>query len=65
MAKKYGVNEYGDISKNNCGYHFTKNMKDMCGKWIELERVNSLHDSVIGKYNGYYIEEWMVKKNGK
>ena len=46
-------------------YCFTKEMIDMCGKEIELENANSSYDSVFGKYEGYYIEKWMVKKNGK
>ena len=65
MAKKYGVNEDGKISKHGHPYYFTKGMIDMCGKEIELENANSSYDSVLGKYDGYYIEKWMVKKNGK
>ena len=36
-----------------------------CGKEIELEDANSGYDFILGKYDGYYIEKWMVKKNGK
>ena len=65
MAKKHGVSEDGRISKHGHPYCFAKEMIDMCGKEIELENVNSSCDSVLGEYDGYYIEKWMVKKNGK
>ena len=65
MVKKYGVSEDGKISKHGHPYCFTKGMIDMCGKEVELENANSSYDSVLGKYDGYYIEKWMVKKNGK
>ncbi len=65
MVKKYGVSEDGKISKHGHPYCFTKDMECLCGKEIELENANSSYDSVLGKYDGYYIEKWMVKKNGK
>ena len=65
MVKKYGVSEAGKISKYGRPYCFTKEMIDMCGKEIELEDINSGYDFILGKYDGYYIEKWMVEKNGK
>ena len=65
MVKKYGVNEDGKISKHGHPYYFAKGMIYMCGKEIELENSDSSYDSVLGKYDGFYIEKWMVKKNGK
>ena len=65
MAKKYGVSEDGRISKHGYPCYFTKDMEYLCGKEIELENANSGYDSILGKYDGYYIEKWMVKKNGK
>ena len=65
MVKKYGVNEDGIILKHGHPYCFAEEMIYMCGKEIELENANSSYDSVLGKYDGYYIEKWMVKKNGK
>ena len=65
MAEKYGVDSYGDISKKGHPYCFTKQMEFICGKEVELESVNSSYESVLGKYDGFYIEKWMVKKNGK
>ena len=62
MVKKYGVNEDGIILKHGHPYCFAEEMIDMCGKEIELENANSSYDSVLGKYDGYYIEKWMVKK---
>ena len=65
MVKKYGVNGYGNISKHGHPYCFDKEMIDMCGKEVELEDANGSYGSILGKYDGYYIEKWMVKKNGK
>ena len=65
MTKKYGVSEDGKISKHGYPCYFTKDMEYLCGKEIELEDANSSYDSVLGKCDGYYIEKWMVKKNGK
>ena len=65
MVKKYGVSKDGKISKHGHPYYFTEEMMDMCGKEIELENANGSYDSVLGKYDGFCIEKWMVKKNGK
>ena len=65
LEKKYGASEDGNISKHGHPYCFDKEMIDMCGKEVELENANGGYGSVLGKYDGYYIEKWMVKKNGK
>ena len=63
MAKKYGVDKYGDIKNQKGNYYFTERMRNLCGSEIELE--NTDDNKCIGRYDGYFIEEWMVKKNGK
>ena len=69
MAKKYELDEDGVIKyiKNNGKrYVFTEKMKYLCGKEIELNKADgSFGKNVIGEYDGFYIEKWMVKKNGK
>ena len=54
-----------DIENNRSNWILSEDMKYLCGKEVELENANSSYDSVLGKYDGYYIEKWMVKKNGK
>lgn len=65
LEKKYGLDKFGDIENNRSNWIFSEDMRYLCGKEIELENANSSYDSVLGKYDGYYIEKWMVKKNGK
>ena len=65
LEKKYGLDKFGDIENNRSNWILLEDMKYLCGTEIELENANSSYDSVLGKYDGYYIEKWMVKKNGK
>ena len=65
LEKKYGLDKFGDIENNRSNWIFSEDMEYLCGTEIELENANSSYDSVLGKYDGYYIEKWMVKKNGK
>ena len=65
MAEKYGLDEGGDIYRADKDFYFSKNMKDICGTEVELDDYNGSSKSVLGKYDGFYIEKWMVKKNGK
>ena len=65
MAEKYGVDSYGDIYRADKDFYFSKNMKCLCGTEVELDDYNGSSKSVLGKYNEFYIEKWMVKKNGK
>ena len=67
MVKKYGVDGNGDIYRENKDFYFSKNMKHICDTEVELDDCDNNYEfeSILGTYNGYYIEKWMVKKNGK
>ena len=65
LEKKYGLDRFGDIKNNRSNWIFSESMECLCGTEIELENVNSSCDSVLGEYDGYCIEKWMVEKNGK
>ena len=65
LEKKYGLDKFGDIENNRSNWIFSEDMKYLCGTEIELDDYNGSSKSVLGKYDGFYIEKWMVKKNGK
>ena len=65
LEKKYGLGKFGDIENNRSNWIFSEDMEYLCGTEIELDDYNGSSKSVLGKYDGFYIEKWMVKKNGK
>ena len=65
LEKKYGLGKFGDIENNRSDWIFSEDMEYLCGTEIELDDYNGSSKSVLGKYDGFYIEKWMVKKNGK
>ena len=61
MVKKYGIDGDGDIYRENKNFYFPKELKHICDTEVELEVCDEDYKSLLGKYQGYYIEKWMVK----
>lgn len=58
LAEEFGIDEDGDI---NCLYNFTTDMKECCGKIIEVNEDNLLEPDIINifVYEGWFFTDEM------